>query len=145
MRKDLSTIAINMEDYERIPPMRNLRDACLLRVYPDGRVALNGKLVQEIQAKNGSMRVGFAWHKTDKRSVLLFPTREPNYTFSPRGICRDVELARTLVDSGVALTACYYMVWNEGAHAWVGELEGELTDTALEQSVRTGRRRRGKQ
>ena len=51
MRKDLATMAVNMEDYERIPPMRRVRDACVLRVYPDGRVALNGKLLEEVKRK----------------------------------------------------------------------------------------------
>ena len=85
MRKDLATMAVNMEDYERIPPMRRVRDACVLRVYPDGRVALNGKLLEEVKRKNGSLELGFAWHKTDKRFVLLFPTENPTINFLPKG------------------------------------------------------------
>lgn len=44
----------NTEDYERIPPMRRVRDACVLRVYPDGLVALNGKLLERSNEKSGS-------------------------------------------------------------------------------------------
>ncbi len=145
MRKDLATMAVNMEDYERIPPMRRVRDACVLQVYPDGRVALNGKLLEEVKRKNGSLELGFAWHKTDKRFVLLFPTEEPNYKFSPKGMCRDVELARALVEDGIMLTANYLMFWNAGANAWVGELDGERSDAALDRSIRAGTRRRKKQ
>lgn len=41
----------NTEDYEGIPPMRRVRDACVLRVYPDGLVALNGKLLERSNEK----------------------------------------------------------------------------------------------
>lgn len=56
-----------------------------------------------------------------------------------------MELARALAEDGIMLTANYLMFWNAGENAWVGELDGERSDAALDRSIRAGTRRRKKQ
>lgn len=85
-----------------------------------------------------TFQLGFAYHKRDKRILLLFPTDTPNYTFPQSGSRKDPAFTQSLVADGIALPARYAVAWNEEAAAWVGVLTGDRVADPLAASLKAG-------
>lgn len=143
MPLDAAAMPIDLSEFEPIPEARRL--ACpAINVSLSGYVSLNKPLLDEIQRRAHTLKLGFAWHKHDKRILVLYPTETPNYTFPGGGSRKDTYLTQTLVEEGIVLPARYFVKWNDKASAWVGILSGDRVPDALTSSLNPGQRTRRK-
>ena len=92
---------------DSIPEARRSTSGCAINISPSGYVSLNRYLMEEISARMETFQLGFAYHKRDKRILLLFPTDTPNYTFPQSGSRKDPAFTQSLVADGIALPARY--------------------------------------
>ena len=136
---EASTMKIDMADFELIPEARRATSGCAINVSPSGNVSLNRRLMEELQARTDSLKLGFACHKRDKRILLLFPTDDPNYTFPASGSRKDTAFSQSLVADGIPLPARSPVGWYVDASAWVGVLSGDRVKDSLAVSLKAGR------
>jgi hypothetical protein len=115
-----ATMNIDRSEFEPIPWVRRATPGCAINVSRRGQVTLNARLIENIKARTDSFSFGFAWHKQDKRILLLYLTDTPNYSFPDSGSRKDKAFSQALVADGIPLPARFAFSWNEGAACWVG-------------------------
>lgn len=139
---DAANMQIDWEEFELIPEACRPQAGCAVNISAGGQVSLNKRLTEEIRKKAGTLKLGFACRKKDRKVLLLIPTQTPNYTFPASGSRKDLQFTRSLVECGISLPARYAVSWNSEASAWVGVLCGETTENALRSSLQNGRKKK---
>lgn len=117
--------SINLSEFILLTPNLDRLYALSVTVMPDGRLHLNGKLIEKL---NGPF-IFFRYHRDGKQILIetLEEHQDGAYRLPKSGDIRGIELSRTLVALGFKLPAYYSVTWNEEACMWYGIYRPEKT------------------